>query len=111
MVVDAPDGVAMVEHVVDPISVGLDAVSIKRRRPWSRIQRGRDRTDLLVEGAGAAFEAHRNRRTRGAGLGDDVDDASDGVIAIEHGATVAARNFTRLARITRNRRKIHPAPI
>src|SRR5258708_34002033 len=102
MVVDAPDGVAMVEHVVDPISVGLDAVSIKRRRPWSRIQRGRDRTDLLVEGAGAAFEAHRNRRTRGAGLGDDVVDATDGVVALEQGAMVPRRTFNELSEIAGN---------
>src|SRR5258706_1912680 len=73
----------------------------------------------MYEGPDADLGAYRDRRTYRASLGDDVDDAADGVVAVKHGAAVATRNFNAFDRIARNGREVHalhvdvidPAPI
>ena len=105
-IVDVADSVALVERVVDPISVRLESVAIERCRPRACVGCGRHRRQALVEGADAAFGADRDRRSADAGLGDDVDDAADRVVAIEHGAAVASGNLDSLDRIARKGRKI-----
>src|SRR5258708_36427962 len=92
--------------MVARIAVGLEAVAKERRRPRPGIGRGRDRRQARVEGANAGFAADRDRRAADAGLGDDIDDAADRVVAIEHRATVAARDLYTLDRIERNGRQI-----
>src|SRR5258707_8723068 len=110
-IVDVADGVALVERVVDPVSVGLESVAIEGCRPWSCVGRGRDRRKALVEGAGAAFGADRDRRSADAGLGDDVDYAANRVVAIEHRAAVDSGNLDSHDRIARNGRKIETSNI
>src|SRR5258707_7870175 len=79
-IVDVADGVALVECVVDPISVGLESVTIEGCRPWSCVGRGRDRRKALVERAGAAFGADRDRRSPDTGVWGSGDDAANPVV-------------------------------
>ena len=60
----------------------------------------------LVERAGPGFAADRDRRASDTVLQNDVDDAADGVVAIEHRAAVAAGDLDSLDRIERDGRKI-----
>ena len=106
-VVQIADAIALVERVVDPIAVGLDAVAVERRRPRPIIGRGRNRCLPLVERSDAGFGADCDRRAADAVLQDDVDDAADRIVAVQHRAAVAARDFNALDRIARNGREIH----
>ena len=71
-------------------------------RNWSRPRDGH----ALVERADAGLGADRDRWAADAVLQDDIDDAADRVVAVEHRAAVAAGDFDALDRIARNGREI-----
>src|SRR6266702_5938270 len=110
-VVDVADPGALVEGVVGAVAVGLDAVAVERGRPRPEIGRSRDRRHALVEGADTCLAADRDRRAADTILQDDVDDAADGVVAVQHRAAVAAGDFDAFDRIAWNGRKIDPSHI
>src|SRR5207244_3884978 len=105
-VIDAADAVPLVERIVVAIAVRLDGVAVERRRPWPVIRRGGNIGEARVERAHAGFAANRDRRTADAALGDDIDDAADGIVAVEHRAAVAAYDLDALNRIERDGRQI-----
>ena len=105
-VVEVADAVALVERVVDAIAVGLDGVAVERCRPRPVIGRGRDDGHALIERADAGLAADRDRRAADAVLQDDVDDAADRVVAVQHRAAVAAGDLDALDRLQRDGRKI-----
>src|SRR5450756_2236046 len=92
-VTDIAGTAALVERIVHPIAVGLESLSVERRGPWPRIGRDRSVAQALVERSRAAFRPYRHRRASDPGLGNDVDDPADGIVAIEHGAAVAPGYF------------------
>ena len=50
----------------------------------------------MIERADAGFAADRDRRTADAVLQHDVDDAADGIVAVQNRAAVAAGDFDAL---------------
>ena len=105
-VIEVADAVLLVEGVVLAIAVRFDGVAVERGRPRTVVRRGGNVGQTLVEGADAGLAANRHRRAADPALGDDVDHAADGIVAIEHRAAVAARDLDALDRVERDGRQI-----
>src|SRR5664279_5988026 len=88
-VAQVADRVALAHVVVDAITVGIDGVGERRSRESALRGQSGGVEFALVERTEAGFHAP-GRRLRHPGLGDDVDDAADGAIAVQHSAAVAA---------------------
>ena len=109
-VAQVADRVALAHVVVDAIAVRIDPVAEHRNRERPCEASGGGVEFALVERAEAGFHAP-GRRLRHAGLGDDIDDAADGAVAVKHRAAVAAGDFDALDAVARDRAEIDAGEI
>ena len=99
------DAVALTHVVVDAIAVGIDRVARHRNRIGPLRLGGAGVEFTLVERTESRFDAS-GQRLADAGLGDDVDDAADRAVAVQHRAAIAAGNFDALDGVARDRTEI-----
>lgn len=96
--------------VVLAIPIAVKSIAENGGRKWAVRCAGRNLVFPGVERAEGAFDPGVWLRTD-AVLGDDVDHAADGAVAVKHRAAIAAGDFNVVDAIARNQTEIKPGQI
>ncbi len=118
-VAQVADRVALAHIVVDAIAVRIDRVAEGRHRERAPCEAAAEALSSRWLNEPKPASTRAGWRLRHAGLGDDVDDAADGAVAVQHRAAVAAGDFDALDAVARDRAEIdageidvgQPAPV